>query len=86
MSDHEAVIQDVKDAHVIALNEMMRCAKNQPINNMEDVKTAQAFLTILQAYYKEQMDVLKAIKDAGSIINDKLRAYNGPKEESIEDL
>jgi ribosome-binding factor A len=86
MPDPEDVIQNVKDVHVIALKEMMTCANNQRVNNLDDVRQAQGFLTILQAYYKEQMEVLKAIKEAGAIIDKKLKEYKGPKEESIEDL
>jgi hypothetical protein len=86
MLEPEGVIQDCKDAHVIALKEMMDCANGVRINNLDDVRQAQAFLTILQSYYKEQVEVVKAITEAGSIVSKKLKEYNGPKEESIEDL
>jgi hypothetical protein len=88
MPEPEAVVQNVKDDYRVAVKEMLKCATDQRVNNLEDVKQAQAFLTILQAYYKEQMEVIKAIKDAGNIINEKLKSYKGPKEpeESIEDL
>lgn len=86
-------VKAVKEECFVATKEMLACANSQRCDTPERVEETKAFLEILQSLYKEQMETLKLIKEAGDILNAKLKAYANRKEifkagpsERIEDL
>jgi hypothetical protein len=86
-------IDAVKQECFVATKEMLACANSQRCDTPERVEETKVFLEILQTLYKEQLDTLKLIKEAGDILNSKLKSYANRKEifragpaESLDDL
>ena len=94
MPTPEDLAENVKKENFVAVVEMMICANEQRCDTPESAKETEGFLHILQALYKEQTQILTKIKEAGGILQAKLKNYENRKEifkpepvqSSLEDL
>jgi ribosomal protein L7/L12 len=81
----EEVAEKVKQEYFVAVAEMMECAANTVCTTDQEVEDAKHFLHILSDLHKDQMDVIKAIKRAGEILDAKIKNYRS-NQTSLDDL
>jgi hypothetical protein len=84
--DTNQVIEKVKSEYFVALDELKASVANQQCTNAEEAETVRAFIGILRSLYADQMDCLKAIKEAGAVLLKKLEEYEKQPTSTIDDL
>ena len=87
MADPKDLIADVKLDFSVALDSMMKQAREMPCESEQDAEAIKNFMSLIKDFFAEQKALLMMIQEAGKMLQVKLAKYNAKtKQQSIDDL